>query len=112
MFERIISLGYYCEGDARQITANILKSIEFVHQKGVVHRVNFIFNSRILNRKIYFWHPKTTMCKYYNFHRRTVKLADFGLSTFFDEKQMLSTYCGTLTYCAPEILKSQLYGMN
>ena len=39
-----------------------------------------------------------------------VKLADFGLSTVVANDSMLKTSCGTLTYCAPEILKGEKYG--
>ena len=39
-----------------------------------------------------------------------VKLSDFGLSTMMTEDSMLKTACGTLMYCAPEVLKGQTYG--
>jgi serine/threonine protein kinase len=40
-----------------------------------------------------------------------VKLADFGLSTIAsNDSMMLKTSCGTLTYCAPEILRGETYG--
>ncbi len=39
-----------------------------------------------------------------------VKLADFGLSSIASSDSMLKTSCGTLTYCAPEILRGSQYG--
>ena len=39
-----------------------------------------------------------------------VKLSDFGLSTMMTEDSLLKTACGTLMYCAPEVLKGQTYG--
>ncbi|KAJ3307019.1 hypothetical protein HDV03_003346 [Kappamyces sp. JEL0829] len=39
-----------------------------------------------------------------------VKLADFGLSTVVTNDSMLRTSCGTLTYCAPEVLRGESYG--
>ncbi len=39
-----------------------------------------------------------------------VKLADFGLSSVISDDSMLKTSCGTLTYCAPEILSGNPHG--
>lgn len=38
-----------------------------------------------------------------------IKLIDFGLSTFYGFKSMLSTFCGTPYSAAPEILTSKPY---
>ena len=39
-----------------------------------------------------------------------IKITDFGLSTVLTTGDLLKTSCGTLTYCAPEILADQKYG--
>ena len=39
-----------------------------------------------------------------------VKLSDFGLSTMMTEDSLLKTACGTLMYCAPEVLTGKKYG--
>ena len=41
-----------------------------------------------------------------------VKLADFGLSSVISDDAMLKTSCGTLTYCAPQILHGAVYGKH
>jgi len=38
-------------------------------------------------------------------HSGRVKLADFGWSNVFNEKKPRTTYCGTLDYLAPEMIK-------
>lgn len=42
---------------------------------------------------------------------KTVKIADFGLSTEFSNQdtKMLSNKCGTILYMAPEFSKEQTY---
>lgn len=43
----------------------------------------------------------------------TVKVADFGISRVLDsEDEMRQTFCGTLAYCAPEILLRQPYTLR
>ncbi|XP_037083361.1 PAS domain-containing serine/threonine-protein kinase-like [Pollicipes pollicipes] len=38
-----------------------------------------------------------------------VKLIDFGSATFVSSGQLLSTFCGTVEYCAPEVLLGNKY---
>lgn len=40
---------------------------------------------------------------------QTVLVSDFGLSNTFTEGQLLTTFCGTYAYCAPEILVRRPY---
>ena len=39
-----------------------------------------------------------------------IKLSDFGWSTDISDERQRSTYCGTVEYIAPEILKNEQYG--
>ena len=38
-----------------------------------------------------------------------IKIIDFGLANFFDQKNALKTFCGSLQYSAPEIMKGDPY---
>ncbi|KAJ2082596.1 Serine/threonine-protein kinase [Coemansia sp. RSA 988] len=38
-----------------------------------------------------------------------VKLIDFGLANFFDGQSLMDTFCGSLPYTAPEILRGDAY---
>ena len=42
----------------------------------------------------------------------TIKLADWGLSSFNVKNRRCKTLCGTLSYMAPEILLNELYNSN
>lgn len=37
-------------------------------------------------------------------HGFTIKLIDFGSAAFIEEGKVFGTFCGTLEYCAPEVL--------
>ncbi|CAG7819477.1 unnamed protein product, partial [Allacma fusca] len=39
----------------------------------------------------------------------SVKLADFGFSTWWSQEQMLSTWCGSPPYAAPEVFEGRQY---
>ncbi|TPX66701.1 hypothetical protein SpCBS45565_g04295 [Spizellomyces sp. 'palustris'] len=94
LFDRILNLGYYCEDDARNIVTDTLEAVQYLHAQNVVHRdlkpENLLMSS--------------------NSPTAEIKLADFGLSTFITQDNMLKTTCGTLTYVAPEILAGKRYG--
>ncbi|KAH0556962.1 hypothetical protein GP486_005248 [Trichoglossum hirsutum] len=70
----------------QEIARQILRGLEYVHQKMVTHRD--IKPDNILIQSI---------------DPLIVKLSDFGLSKRVDDSTFLKTFCGTLLYCAPEV---------
>ncbi|OMJ08460.1 Serine/threonine protein kinase KIN1 [Smittium culicis] len=42
-------------------------------------------------------------------HIGNVKLIDFGLANFYSKKGIMETFCGSLPYTAPEILRGEYY---
>eukprot|EP00026_Physarum_polycephalum_P007054 Phypoly_transcript_07107.p1 GENE.Phypoly_transcript_07107~~Phypoly_transcript_07107.p1 ORF type:complete len:367 (+),score=62.57 Phypoly_transcript_07107:373-1473(+) len=95
LFDRITSKGVLTEQDARTAMRQILHAVDFLHDKSLVHRdlkpENLLYSSH-----------DGDAC---------VKLSDFGLSKFSNEKdnEGLETPCGTIAYTAPEITQSKVY---
>lgn len=74
------------ENETKIIIQQILKTIKYIHGKGIMHRdlkpENIMIN------------PKT----------KHIKLVDFGLSSYFEDFMNLHTRVGTPYYVAPEVL--------
>ncbi|PIA13614.1 Pkinase-domain-containing protein, partial [Coemansia reversa NRRL 1564] len=76
------------ENDARSVFKAVAETIHFCHQYSVIHRDIKLENSALDGR---------------------VKLIDFGLANFFDGHSLMDTFCGSLPYTAPEILRGDAY---
>ncbi|CAD8209745.1 unnamed protein product [Paramecium octaurelia] len=73
--------------DARMIFKQLATCVDYMHQKGIMHR----------DLK-----PQNVLCKTNSIE---IVLADFGLATWIKNKQHIYYRCGTTGYVAPEILK-------
>ncbi|XP_070580618.1 testis-specific serine/threonine-protein kinase 5-like [Ptychodera flava] len=83
--------GHLDEEEARFLFKQILTGVSFLHDKGLVHRDIKCDNILLDNNHV-------------------VKLADFGFSTKFGRRSsLLTTFCGSYVYTAPEILEGDKY---
>lgn len=93
LFDRIVSQGFYSEKKAAQAVRDMLLGVKFLHQNGVVHRdlkpENLLYKSMADDSKLL--------------------VADFGLSRVIEPEVQMSTVCGTPGYCAPEMLRGNVY---
>lgn len=95
LFDRITTRGVLSEIEARVVMRHILSAVDFLHDRSLVHRdlkpENLLYSSKDSDA--------------------FVKLSDFGLSKFSNEKdnEGLQTPCGTIAYTAPEITHSKVY---
>jgi calcium-dependent protein kinase len=81
------------ERDTRRISQTVIAALDYIHQKGVVHRnVNL---SNVLFRR--------------NGDFASLKIVGFGLATILDGAQT-NDFCGTLSYISPEIYLNKPYG--
>lgn len=79
------------ESETCYILKQILKTIKYVHSKNIIHRDLKPENMMI--------DPKNS----------SIKLIDFGLSSFYNESQSLMTKVGTPYYVSPEVLLGNGY---
>lgn len=78
------------EKDARRVFRQIVSAVKFCHQNGIVHR-DLKLENILLD------------------HDNNAKIADFGLSNFYNHTDMLKTYCGSPLYASPEIVNGSPY---
>ncbi|CAO3616086.1 unnamed protein product [Mucor hiemalis] len=76
------------EFEIKIIFDQIAHAILYLHDHNIVHRDLKMENVIMCDRK-----------------KLTVKLCDFGLSTFMKKGEKLHTTCGTMMYAAPELLR-------
>ncbi|EKX51008.1 hypothetical protein GUITHDRAFT_157273 [Guillardia theta CCMP2712] len=92
VLDRIIENDCFKENDAKKVSKDVLTAIEYLHSLGISHRdlkpENLLYASNDPQSPDY----------------TTVKVADFGLSKIFVEKQPMRTVCGSPNYVAPEVV--------
>lgn len=81
---------YLNENESKNILRQLICGVQYLHDNFIVHRDLKIEN--ILIRK-----------------DGTVKIIDFGLSNFYNKECYLNTFCGSLQFAAPELLKGIVY---
>lgn len=95
LFKRIAKLRNYSERDARELSRKIIEGVHYFHQRNIAHR-DLKPNNLLLRESS-------------NDNDQHVEIADFGLATFVSGPESLNKRCGTMCFCAPEIIRGLPY---
>jgi serine/threonine protein kinase/pSer/pThr/pTyr-binding forkhead associated (FHA) protein len=89
LFDRLYESGALEESRARDIFAQLLSAINYLHRQNIVHR-----------------DLKPENILFVNDHSDAVKVTDFGLARLVGHAELMQTLCGTPAYVAPEIIRA------
>jgi len=113
LFNNIVGRARFSEVEARELMKPLVESVSYLHSLGIVHR----------DIK-----PENMLCSRKGVGADggggcasdgsasdgspfgAVKIADFGLSKLVHPGEVMTMACGTLQYCAPEVLSRAGYG--
>ena len=90
LFNHIVEEQKLCEIEAAYFYYQLINGLECIHYNGVVHRDLKPENLLISKDNI-------------------LKIIDFGLSNYYNKKDLLSTPCGSPCYASPEMVSGKKY---
>eukprot|EP01128_Nolandella_sp_AFSM9_P006758 TRINITY_DN354_c0_g1_i2.p1 TRINITY_DN354_c0_g1~~TRINITY_DN354_c0_g1_i2.p1 ORF type:complete len:614 (-),score=137.51 TRINITY_DN354_c0_g1_i2:935-2776(-) len=90
LFDYIVAHGRLQERDARKFMRQIVSAVEYCHSLMIVHR-DLKPENLLLDKHL------------------NIKISDFGLSNIMEPGKRFQTFCGSLHYACPEILRGESY---
>ncbi|KAG9509070.1 Serine/threonine-protein kinase SIK1 [Fragariocoptes setiger] len=99
LFDYLIKMGRLTEQSSRDYFIQIIDAVEYLHNHKIVHR-DLKAENLLIGIDTQSGHSQAS---------HVIKLADFGFSNYFDQNQMLSTWCGSPPYAAPELFLGVQY---
>lgn len=90
LLDLVIQKGALSEKTSRRFFRQISSAVTYIHSNKIAHRDLKIENILVDEHG-------------------SIKIIDFGLSNFYEQKRFLSTFCGSLYFAAPELLNGTKY---
>lgn len=91
LYDYLVDKGKLSEPKSCNYFLQIISAVEYLHFHNVVHRDLKAENLLLTN------------------DFKTVKIADFGFANYYQQDKLLSTWCGSPPYAAPELFKGLKY---
>ncbi|EQC37175.1 CAMK/CAMK1 protein kinase [Saprolegnia diclina VS20] len=92
LFTKIVGRVRHSEAETKAVMRPLFESVAYLHKMGIAHR----------DIK-----PENILC---GDNLTDLRIADFGLSKLAHPHEIMTMPCGTLSYCAPEVLAQSGYG--
>lgn len=92
----------YCANDTLKQKKKLKYDKFIYYARQILEALSYCHSNQIAHRDI---KPDNIFIDCYD----RIKLADFGLSKFFDQNIFSNEKCGSLMYCAPEIMQKQSF---
>lgn len=70
----------------------------------ILYGLEYLYNHNILHRDI---KPQNILI-----NNNTIKISDFGFAKTFEKNELITTFCGSPLYMAPEIFKNRQYDLK
>ncbi|KAG0638511.1 kinase-like domain-containing protein [Tuber brumale] len=90
LYNYLINNGRLTVDKTKKIFAQLVGAVSYVHMNNCVHR-DLKLENILLDK------------------HENVKLCDFGFTREYERQKLLQTFCGTVCYSAPEMLKGEKY---
>ena len=96
----------YCNcGDlSNYISSNSTNTNDFKYFQQIFKGLEYLYKNRILHRDV---KPHNILIK-----DGIIKISDFGFAKAFEKNELITTFCGSPLYMAPEIIKNKEYNLK
>ena len=92
----------YCnDGDLSKYISSNIHKYDHLYFYQILEGLEYLYSNNILHRDI---KPQNILICNNN-----IKISDFGLAKSFEKTELITTFCGSPLYMAPEIIKNKCY---
>jgi len=102
--EVYIVLEYCNEGDLSNYIETKINTFDNKYFYEILDALEYLYKKEILHRDI---KPENILI-----HNNSIKITDFGFAKSFEKNELITTFCGSPLYMAPEIILNREYNYS